>query len=144
MKKVLIDTNVALDYLLHRPDYSNAMIIYLMAEQNIITAFISASAITDIFYIASKELGKKVTRENIKQHLVPVFKLAAVTDNHIYQALDIDWSDFEDSVQYIVGESISADYIVTRNTQDFTSGSIPVVTPEDFIKQITKNEAESN
>jgi hypothetical protein len=32
MKKILVDTNVALDYLLRRPDYSNAMIIYLPAE----------------------------------------------------------------------------------------------------------------
>ena len=54
----------------------------------------------------------------------------------IFQALDLDWNDFEDSVQYVVGESFSADFIVTRNTQDYASGSIPAVTPEDFIKTI--------
>ena len=46
--KVLIDTNVALDYMLNRSDYSNAKIIYLMAEQKLIAGYISASAITDI------------------------------------------------------------------------------------------------
>ena len=135
--KVLIDTNVALDYMLHRQGYSNAMAIYLLAEQNFITGYISASAITDIFYIASKELGKKITRENIKQHLVPVLKPATVTDDHIYQALNLDWDDFEDSVQYIVGESFSADFIITHNTQDFTSSSIPAVTPEQFLQAIS-------
>jgi len=50
--------------------------------------------------------------------------------------LDLEWEDFEDSVQYIVSESFSADYIVTRNTQDYVSGSIPAVTPEQFIKTI--------
>ena len=139
MKKVLIDTNIALDYMLCRSDYFNAMIIYLLAEQNFIAAFISASAITDIYYIASKELGKKVARENIKQHLVPVFKPATVTDKNIYQALNLEWSDFEDSVQYIVGESFSADYIITRNTQDFAHGSIPAVTPEQFIQTLSVN-----
>ena len=64
------------------------------------------------------------------------FKPAAVTDDHIYQALDMDWNDFEDSVQYVVGESLSADYIVTRNTKDYTSGAIPAVTPEQFIQTI--------
>ena len=137
MKKVLIDTNVALDYMLHRSDYSNAMIIYLLAEQNFIAAFISASAITDIYYIASKELGKKITRENIKQHLVLVFKPATVTDSYIYQALNLDWDDFEDSVQFVVGEGLTADYIVTRNTQDYTSSSIPAVTPEQFLQAIS-------
>jgi hypothetical protein len=65
-----------------------------------------------------------------------VFKPADVTGGHIYQALDLDWNDFEDSVQYIVGESFSADYIVTRNTHDYASGSIPAVTPSEFIQAI--------
>jgi len=133
--KVLIDTNVALDYLLNRSDYSNAEIIYLMTEQNVIESYISASAITDIFYIAKKDLGKKTAKEALKK-LLFVFKPAAVTDTHIYQALDLDWDDFEDSVQYVVGENFPVDYIITRNISDFASGSIPVKTPEEFIKTI--------
>ena len=135
MKKILVDTNVALDYLLHRPDYSNAMIIYLLAEQNFIAGYITASAITDIFFLAKGTLGKKPAKEALK-NLLSVFKPAAVTDSHIYRALDLDWNDFEDSVQYIVGESFSADYIVTRNTHDYASGSIPAVTPNEFIQAI--------
>ena len=133
--KALIDTNVALDYMLHRPDYSNAGIVYLMAEQKLFVGFISASAITDIFFLAKGTLGKKPAKEALKK-LLQVFKPATVTDNHIFQALDLEWEDFEDSVQYIVSESFSADYIVTRNTQDYVSGSIPAVTPEQFIQTI--------
>jgi hypothetical protein len=36
-----------------------------------------------------------------------------------------------------VGEGLSADYIVTRNTQDFVSSSIPAVTPEQFLQATT-------
>jgi len=135
--KVLIDTNVALDILLKRQGYSNADIIYSMAEKNKIACYISASAITDIFYLSKKDLGKKPAKEALKT-LLSVFKPAAVTDSHIYQALDLDWDDFEDSVQYVVGDSVSADYIVTRNTQDFSSSCIPSVTPEQFLKTITE------
>ena len=46
------------------------------------------------------------------------------------------WDDFEDSVQFTVGEGLSVEYIVTRNTQDFSSGHIPAVTPEQFIETI--------
>jgi len=49
----------------------------------------------------------------------------------------LEWDDFEDSVQYVVGEGLAVEYIVTRNTQDFTFGSIPAVTPEQFIKIMT-------
>ncbi|MCL2067414.1 MAG: PIN domain-containing protein [Treponema sp.] len=144
--KVLIDTNVALNILLNQPNfYSGSKKVFDLAETGVFDAFISTSAITDIYYIASKSLGKKVARENIKQHLVPVFKPASVTDSHIYQALDLDWNDFEDSVQYVVGESFSADYIVTRNTTDYRFSTmrsklrceIPVVSPEEFLKIIT-------
>jgi hypothetical protein len=39
-----------------------------------------------------------------------------------------------------IGTSSAAglvDYIITRNTKDFTSGNIPAVTPEQFIEIIT-------
>jgi len=139
--KILIDTNVALDILLNRPDYINAALIFSLTKQNVIESYISASAITDVFYISRKELGKKDAKESLKK-LLQIFKPAAVTDNLIFQALDLNWEDFEDSVQYVVGESFFADYIVTRNTHDYASGSIPAVTPEQFIQIIAKDAEE--
>ena len=138
--KALIDTNVVLDFILHRqPWYTNAVLIFGLAQRNIINGYIPASAITDIFYIARKQLDKNTTQEAMKR-LLQVFKPATVTENHIYQALDLDWDDFEDSVQFIVGESIAANYIVTRDTQDFSSASITAVTPEQFLETITDME----
>jgi hypothetical protein len=74
------------------------------------------------------------------KELLQIFKPATVTDSHIYQALGLDWDDFEDSVQYVVGKNFSVDYIVTRNVHDYTSGSIPAVTPEQFINIFIKDE----
>jgi len=136
---VLIDTNVTLDILLKRQDYANANIIYSLAEKNQITGYISSSAITDIFFLAKGTLGKNPAKEALK-NLLLVFKPATVTDTHIFQALDMEWDDFEDSVQYIVGESLSVDFIITRNIQDFASGSISAVTPEQFIQTVTDTE----
>ena len=73
--KVLIDTNIALDILLNRPDYSDAALIFSFARQSIIECYISASAITDIFYISRKDLGKKPAKEALKT-LLQVFKPA--------------------------------------------------------------------
>ena len=137
MKKILIDTNIALDFLLHRKDYVCAVDIFVMAEKKHIIGHISASAITDIFFLAKGTLGKKPTKEALKD-ILQVFKPATVTDSHIYQALDLEWSDFEDSVQFVVGESLAVNYIVTRNTKDFALGYIPTVTPEQFIQVIAE------
>jgi len=135
--KVLIDSNVVLNKLLKQPAFfagSNA--IFKLAEIEQITGYISASAITDIYYISRKNLGKASAYEAIK-NMLKVFQPATVTGEDIFKALDLEWGDFEDSVQFVVGESLSVDYIITRNTSDFSSGNIPAVTPEQFIEIIT-------
>jgi len=125
--------------MLHRQGYTHAAFVFSFAKRNVFEGYISASAITDIFYIARKDIGKKPAIEALKK-ILRVFKPATVTDSNIYQALAMDWSDFEDSVQYVVGESFDVDYIVTRNSQDFSSGSIPALTPEQFIQTITEDD----
>ena len=133
---ILIDTNVVLDILLNRkPWYTNAAIIFGLSQQNLIKSYVSASAITDIFYVIQKEHGKIAARTALKR-LLQVFYPATVTGQNIYHALELEWEDFEDSVQFTAGESLSADYIITRNTQDFSSCSIRALTPEQFLHAI--------
>jgi predicted nucleic acid-binding protein len=136
----LIDTNVALDALLNNVGFADkSKELFELAYKRRFTGYISASAVTDIFYISAKKLGKKTAKEAI-QHLLSIYYPATVTDKDIYQALDLTWDDFEDSVQFTVGEGLSADYIVTRNTEDFSSGHIPTVTPEQFMRIIADTE----
>jgi len=135
--KVLIDTNVALNKLLNQAkffDGSNA--IFKLAETGYITGYISASAVTDIYYITRKNLGKASANKAIRE-LLSIYQPATVTGENIYKALDLNWDDFEDSIQYIVGESIPVDYLITRNIKDFSNSGIPSVTPEEFINIIT-------
>jgi len=107
-----------------------------LTQQALIKSYISASTVTDVFYITQKEYGKKAAREAIKR-LLKVFHPATVTDGNIFQALELDWSDFEDSLQFVVGKALLADFIITRNIKDFASSSISTVTPEQFIQTIT-------
>ena len=138
MIKALIDTNIILDILLKRqPDYANAAIVYGFAKRDFFAGFVSASAITDIYYIARKELGRKPTKEALKT-VLKIFQPADVTGENIFSALDLEWYDFEDSVQYVVGESLDVDYIITRNTKDYTPSTISAVTPEKLIELISE------
>ena len=138
--KVLIDSNVVLNKLLRQPDFfDGANKIFNLAEIGHIIGYISASAVTDIYYISRKSLGKAVAHATLRKILY-VFQPATVTGDEIFKALDLEWGDFEDSVQFVVGESLSVDYIITRNTRDFSGSTIPVVTPEQFIEYITNIE----
>jgi hypothetical protein len=63
---ILVDTNVALDVLLNRqPWYTAAAVIFNLTKQGIITAYLSATTVTDIFYLAKKDLGKSAARAAI-------------------------------------------------------------------------------
>ena len=138
--KVLIDTNVILNKLLNQIEFfEGSNKIFKLTEIGHITGFVSASAITDIFYISKKSLGKTGAIEAIKD-MLQVFQPATVTGDNIFKALDLDWNDFEDAVQYAVGESLALDYIITRNISDFAKGKIPAVTPEQLIDIITDTE----
>ena len=55
--RILIDTNVILDVLLKRsPFYETAIEVLKLSARDDIQEFVSASAITDIYYIAYKNL----------------------------------------------------------------------------------------
>ena len=131
---VLIDTNVILDVLLKRePHYKNAAKIIVLSEKNYICGYISASAITDIYYIAKKELKSKDAAFETLKNILRTVHIASVTESDIYEALDLKWDDFEDSVQYAAGKSISAAYIITRNSKDFTGSAVKAISPDEFL-----------
>ena len=138
---VLIDTNVILDVMLRRePHYEISAKIILLSEKGYISNYISASAVTDIYYVVKKELKNKDIAVLLIKNLLKTVYVASVTENNIHEALDLKWDDFEDSVQYTTGQSISAKYIITRNAKDFINSKINVVSPEEFINQIILQE----
>jgi hypothetical protein len=102
-----------------------------------IELFVSASAITDIFYITRKTLDDKQAAMSLLKNLLINVDVAAVSGDEIRRAIDLDWHDFEDALQYAVGEWLRVDYVITRNTADFASAALPVVTPDEFLNNIT-------
>ena len=122
------------------PYYANAAKINILSEKGYICGYISASAVTDIFYIIKKELKNKDAVLVLIKNILKTIRIASVTESGIHEALELDWDDFEDSVQYIVGQSISADYIITRNSIDFAGSQIKVVSPDEFLNKITSQE----
>jgi predicted nucleic acid-binding protein len=137
---ILIDTNVALDALLERHPFCAAASRVLSLSTLGVGIFISASTITDIYYISHKHIGsKKAAMELVKRLLLNV-DAATVSGAEIRRAIALDWGDFEDAVQYAAGESLAVDYIVTRNPADFSSSPIKTVTPDEFIRRVTDSE----
>jgi predicted nucleic acid-binding protein len=134
---VLIDTNVALDVLLRRkPFEESASEILIMSENGLISGYISASSITDIFYLVRKEYKDTAkTYEAIKKLCMTVH-IAAVDERAIQNALNMEWSDFEDCVQHAAAKDFQADYIITRDENGFKDGTIRLISPTNFVALI--------
>ncbi|MCL2073321.1 MAG: PIN domain-containing protein [Marinilabiliaceae bacterium] len=59
MKRVLIDTNVCIDFILKRmPNFVDAKIVFEEIAKGSAQGLITASMVTDIFYLLQKANGK--------------------------------------------------------------------------------------
>ena len=136
--KLLIDTNVILDVLLKRGTFFQAAAEVLsLAQSGSVQGYVSASAITDIYYIARRQTQSKAYTRELLKKLLKVVSVATVTEETIRNALDMAWSDFEDSVQYSAALFSEMDGIVTRNPKDYREADISVWTPEEILQKYT-------
>jgi predicted nucleic acid-binding protein len=137
MIKTLIDTNIILDIALSRqPFCQEAGIIFQYIEDKKIRGYISASAITDIFYLLRKQIGRQNATQCILD-LIKIVDILGVDKETIVNALLFGWTDFEDAVQAQVAIENEIEVIVTRNTKDFKQLiPIKIFTPTELIELV--------
>lgn len=134
--KVLLDTNVILDFALERhPWFADSEQIIYFAEQKQILGYVSASTISDIYYIIRKSKSKELALEFLL-NLSVFCKIAAVDSSVISMALTANFKDFEDAIQYSTAMINSLDIIVTRNPQDFPVSIPRILTPSQLIEEV--------
>lgn len=134
--KILIDTNIILDIFQKRePFFTDSYQALHKAIEIESECLVSASSVTDIFYLLRKFLKSTVqAKERIKQ-LSLLVTFADVQGMDIQTALTRTMPDFEDAVIDAVAERNCTSYILTRNIKDFTGSVVPAVTPADFLRQ---------
>lgn len=133
--KLLIDTNIVLDVLLQRePFCRDAVKVMNLAQYDDVHEYVSASAITDIYYIAYKQIKDRKLVLDLIKRLLMVVSIAAVTEQEIRNALETEWKDFEDAVQYSVALLNEMEGLVTRNPRDYERADISIWSPEQVLK----------
>jgi len=133
--RVLVDTNVILDFALNRvPFADSAATIFQHIEQQTFSAVVSASAVTDIFYLLQKE---KVDAIAFLKDFLSAVDVLGVDKAIIMYALYSGWIDFEDAVQAQVAIENNIDAVITRNTKDYSMlKEIQVLTPTELLQKI--------
>lgn len=131
--RVLVDTNVILDYLLERKPYmESARKIVLACKQKKLIGCIAAHTVSNMFFILRKSYSVE-ERRSILKDICRLFDVEGIDRLKILQALDnTDFKDFEDCLQMQCARSFQADYIVSRNLEDFENSEIPCISPDEF------------
>jgi predicted nucleic acid-binding protein len=85
-------------------------------------------------YILSKHKSAVEARKILSRFKVLV-TILPVDDKIIELALNSDFKDFEDAIQYYCAIENGINILITRNLKDFKPVRIPVLTAEEFVKQ---------
>jgi len=133
---ILIDINILLDVLQQREPFFDASARLLaMVETGHIKGYIAAHSVTTLFYLIQKDRSSAQARASITG-LLQFLAIAPVDHNTIEQALNLDYSDFEDAIQMISALHCQAEYLITRNVADYQPALLPVMQPVDFLGTI--------
>lgn len=135
MKRVLIDTDVILDFFFDRAPFSDdAAKVLSLCESREIKGYVTSVIISNVYYL----LRQTATHEKVIEKLTQLMTITEVltTDKDvILKALNSDFKDFEDALQNYAAElNGQIDLIITRNIKDYKNSSLGIMTPGNYLK----------
>ena len=134
--RVLIDTNVILDAILPRGEFSRlARLLVRRHEEKTFQGFVSASAITDVYFLVEKVKKRDLALLAIKK-VVRMLTVIPVNLETIETAIDSGMYDFEDAVQAAAARDFGIDIVVTRDKTGFHDSGLRVCSPDEFLETL--------
>tara|TARA_R110002051_G_scaffold315834_1_gene394707 strand:+ start:35 stop:445 length:411 start_codon:yes stop_codon:yes gene_type:complete len=135
MYRIFLDTNVALDLVANRePFVEDSMPFIALVAAKEAQLFISEASLALLIYM-SFDRYKLV---NAKEKLIQFTGFCSVVSGGkvaFLNALNSDFKDKEDGLQYFTAVANKMDFVITRDIKDFkTADQIPVMTPKEFFK----------
>ena len=85
------------------------------------------------YYILSQQMKMYNVRKILRKFKV-LIEILPVDDKIIELALESDFKDFEDAIQYYTAIENDISIIVTRNLKDFKPAKISVFTAKQYVK----------
>ena len=143
--RVVIDTCVIVDALQSRePFCKDAQSIFLLCANRQFEGFLTAKAITDIYYLTRRQTHSDNGTRDVLTKLCALFGLLDTTALDVRKAISAEISDFEDAVMVETAVRSGVDCIVTRNIKDYGKAQISLYTPKEFIDYLTADSANCN
>lgn len=137
MKHIFLDTNILIDFFADRQPFSiEAARLFNYSFKKEINIHISAVSYNNIYYILRQSCSHNETIKMLTE-LNEWTVIIDVTKDIIRKSLRSDFKDFEDAIQYYSAKSLNKiNFIVTRDTKDFRSSSLPILTPKEAVSLV--------
>lgn len=131
--KVLYDANVILDVFQNRKPFYESSVFALNASMNgVVTGCFPAHAVPIVSYVLRRHADKETAARAVNW-LLDAFEIAPCDGPVLREAAASSFNDFEDAIVAYSALRCSCDVIVTRNTVDFVSSPLPVLSPTEFL-----------
>ena len=137
MNKILIDTDVILDFFFDREPFSNqATSIFNLCEKRLVLGFITPVTVSNVYYLLRKTAKHEKVVESLKM-LMSIMDISTVNKESLLEALNSDFKDFEDAIQNFSAQfENEIKVIVTRNIKDYKASSLSIMTPDTYLRFI--------
>ncbi|WPR71223.1 PIN domain-containing protein [Flavobacterium sp. NG2] len=137
MSRLFLDTNVILDLLGERvPFFDSIAKVATLADQKKLTLIVSPLSFTRINYVLNKYEPSETVLNKLRKFKI-ICEVCEVNEETIDKALNSNFKDFEDAVQYFSALQSNCSIIITRNAKDFKNATIPIMTAEEYLSSIT-------
>lgn len=137
MKNVFLDTNILIDFFADRKPFSlEAAKLLNYSLKKKINIYISAVSYNNIYYILRQSCSHNETIKMLAE-LNEWTEIIDVSKEVIKKSIKSDFRDFEDAIQYNCAKSLTKiECIVTRNSKDFKTSSLPILNPKEAVSII--------
>lgn len=134
MDKVLIDTDVLMDFFFDRKPFSKfATELINQCANRQVQGFTTPIIISNVYYLLRKTADHEIIVEKLKQ-LLMIIEIVKVDKNIVLNALNSEFKDLEDAFQnFSAVENEQIKIIITRNLKDFKKSELAVMTPETYL-----------
>ncbi len=137
--RVLVDTNVGLDFLLRgEPWVAQSRELLSAQRDGRVELFISPNSVTDLFYVIRRQAGRHRAWMAIRASLKNL-TVVPIGRAELLAAAQLEGPDFEDNLQVVCAVAAQVEAIVTRDTTGFDFSPIPVMPPADAISRLAQS-----
>lgn len=135
MDKVLIDTDVILDFFFDRKPFTKyATEVLNLCEENKLIGFTTPVIVSNVYYLLRKTAKHDIVVEKIKQ-LLSIIEIIKMDKNAVFNALNSEFKDFVYALQnFSAIENGEIKAILTRNIKDFKKSELAILTPETYLR----------